>query len=58
MGILETVQAVGETELATRKMGDLLSARHGSLADAKPALGDVPAIRQAFVDVQRELYRH
>jgi type I restriction enzyme R subunit len=57
LGVLQAYEALGETELATRKLGDYLTARYGSLADAKAALGDVPAIRQAFVDVQRDLYR-
>lgn len=57
LGVLQAYEARGETELATRKLGDYLTARYGSLADAKAALGDVPAIRQAFVDVQRDLYR-
>ena len=39
------------------KLGEFLTARYGSLADAKAALGDVSGIRQAFVDMQRELYR-
>lgn len=57
LGVLQAYEALGETELATGKLGDFLTARYGSLADAKAALGDVSAIRQAFVDVQRELYR-
>jgi hypothetical protein len=55
LGVLQAYEALGETELATRKLGDFLTARYGSLADAKVALGDVPAIRQAFLDVQRDL---
>lgn len=58
LGILRAYEAVGESELATRKLGDFLTARYGSLADAKAELGEVPTIRQAFIDVQRELYRH
>ncbi len=57
LGVLQAYEALGETELATRKLGDFLTARYGSLTDAKTALGEVPAIRQAFVDVQRALYR-
>lgn len=40
LGRLQTYEALGETELATRK------------------LGDVPARRQAFLDVQRDLHRN
>lgn len=57
LGVLQAYEALGEGELATRKLGDFLTARYGSLADAKAALGDVPKIRQAFVNVQRDLYR-
>ena len=57
LGVLQAYEAVGETELATRKLGDFLSARYGTLEDAKAALGDVPKIRKAFIDVQRDLYR-
>ncbi|MCA0272207.1 MAG: DEAD/DEAH box helicase family protein [Proteobacteria bacterium] len=57
LGVLQAYEAVGETELATGKLGDLLTARYGSLADARAALGNVPTIRQAFRDVQRDLYR-
>lgn len=57
LGVLQAYEALGEAELATRKLGDYLTARYGSLADAKAALGDVLAIRKAFVDVQREIYR-
>ncbi len=57
LGVLQAYEALGETELATRKLGDYLTARYGTLADAKKVLGDVPAIKQAFVDVQQSLYR-
>ncbi len=57
LGVLQAYEALGESELATRKLSDFLTARYGSIADAKAALGDVPKIRKAFVDVQRDLYR-
>lgn len=57
LGVLQAYEAVGETELATRKLGDFLTARYGTLADAKAALGEVTMIRKAFIDVQRDLYR-
>jgi type I restriction enzyme R subunit len=57
LGVLQAYEALGESELATRKLSAFLTARYGSLADAKAALGDVPKIRKAFVDVQRDLYR-
>ena len=58
LGVLQAYEALGEAELATRKLSDYLTARYGSLADAKAALGDVPTIRKAFVDVQRHLYQN
>jgi type I restriction enzyme R subunit len=57
LGILQAYETVGETELAKDKLGDFLTARYGSLADARAVLGDVASIRQAFLDVQRDLYR-
>ena len=58
LGVLQAYEALGEKELATRKLGDFLTARYGSFADAKRILGDVSAIKQAFVDIQGDLYRH
>ena len=56
LGVLQAYVARGEGELAARKLSDFLNARYGTIADAKAALGDIPAIRQAFVDVQADLY--
>ncbi|MFN4281464.1 MAG: EcoAI/FtnUII family type I restriction enzme subunit R [Alphaproteobacteria bacterium] len=57
LGVLQAYEALGESELATGKLSHYLTARYGSLADAKAALGDVPKIRQAFIGMQQELYR-
>jgi type I restriction enzyme R subunit len=57
LGILNAYEANGETELGTRKLSDFLTARYGTLADAKETLGDTGTIRQEFVNVQRDLYR-
>lgn len=57
MGVLQAYEALREAESATRKLSDFLTARYGSLTDAKAALGEVATIRQAFVNVQHELYR-
>lgn len=56
LGVLQAYVAGGEGELASRKLSDFLNARYGTISDAKAALGDIPAIRQAFVDVQADLY--
>ncbi len=57
LGILSAYEAVGESELNKDKLGDFLTARYGTLSDAKAALGDVASIRRAFLDVQHSLYR-
>ncbi|MGD9919456.1 MAG: EcoAI/FtnUII family type I restriction enzme subunit R [Paenirhodobacter sp.] len=57
LGVLQAYETRGEGELATDKLGDFLTARYGTLADAKAALGEAAAIRRAFVGVQRDLYR-
>lgn len=56
-GVLYAYEEHGEAELTTPKLGNLLVARYGSLADAKATLGTMASIRQAFIDVQREIYR-
>lgn len=57
LGVLRAYEALGETELRAGKLGDYLTARYGSLADAKAALGDIATIREAFIGVQQEIYR-
>ncbi|NII11739.1 type I restriction endonuclease subunit R [Oleiagrimonas sp. C23AA] len=46
----------GVDELSPRKIADFLRIRYGGVNDAKRVLGAVPAIRQAFIAVQRHLY--
>ena len=48
----------GEAELALGKFSAFLTARYGTIADAKGKLGDVAKIKKAFIEVQRELYRN
>jgi len=55
--VLQAYAAKGEGELASRTLSDHLEARFGTLADAKQKLGDIATIRQAFIDIQRVLYR-
>jgi hypothetical protein len=55
---LQAYEALRETELETRKLGDFLKAQYGFLANAKAVLGDVHITRQAFVDVQGNLCRN
>lgn len=56
LGVLQAYSSHGESELALDKLSALLTARYGTIADAKEKLGDVSEIRGAFVGVQRELY--
>jgi len=57
LGVLKAYEAHGGTELAPARIGDMLTARFGSFSDARKRLGDVQTIRDAFVDLQRGLYR-
>lgn len=56
LGLGEENVSGGETELALDKLGAFLTARYGTIADAKEKLGEVSAIRKAFIEVQGELY--
>ncbi len=56
IGVLKAYRNNGESELGRNKLSAFLTARYGTIADAKAKLGDIAAIRVAFFDVQRELY--
>ena len=56
-GILSAYETNGEAELATRKLADFLVAKYRTLSDAKQALGEMKAIKAAYLNVQRDLYR-
>jgi type I restriction enzyme R subunit len=56
IGVLQAYAAHGESELSLSKLATFLTARYGTIADAKARLGDIADIRAAFVDIQRELY--
>ncbi len=47
---------LGVGELAMEKLGDLLTLRYGSVTDAIGALGDLDAVREAFVAVQWTMF--
>jgi len=49
-------EARGESELATRRLRTLLTARYGSVGEAKNRLGKLPDIKAAFRKMQAELY--
>ncbi len=54
--ILEAYVNDGESELATKKLGQFLTARYGSVGEGKARLGDLAAVRTAFRDMQVKLY--
>lgn len=56
INILDAYEKNGEQELATRKLGQFLSAQYGSVGEAKNRLGDLPVIKAAFRKMQAELY--
>jgi type I restriction enzyme R subunit len=54
--LLQACTAHGEDELSLTKLATSLTAKYGSMTDAKKRLGDPSVIRAAFIDLQRELY--
>ena len=55
--ILEAYVHDGEAELATKKLGQFLTARYGSVGEGKAKLGELSTIRDAFRDMQVALYQ-
>lgn len=56
LGILNAYEKSGEGELATKKLGQFLSARYGSVSESKGKLGKLSDVRDAFIGMQRGLY--
>ena len=56
ISILDAYEVNGEAELATIKLGQFLTARYGSVGEAKVVLGGLPEIKQAFRKMQAQLY--
>ena len=54
--ILNAYEAHGERALASDKLGQFLTARFGSVGEAKVRLGDLPQIKKAFRQMQERLY--
>jgi hypothetical protein len=48
LGIRRACETAGERELAGKKLGQLLTARYGSVNELKTKLGELQTIRQAF----------
>ena len=47
----------GDEELNEEKLGSLLELKYHSVTDALEILGDIPTIRQTFIEFQQYLYR-
>ena len=56
INILDAYERNGEHELATTKLGQFLTARYGSVGEAKNRLGGLPQIKAAFHKMQAQLY--
>ncbi|MEQ8837962.1 MAG: type I restriction-modification enzyme R subunit C-terminal domain-containing protein, partial [Lacipirellulaceae bacterium] len=54
--ILQAYEMQGIRELATNRISDFLQIRYGSTGDAKRALGSIPEIRGAFIEIQKHLF--
>ncbi|MEC7784449.1 MAG: DEAD/DEAH box helicase family protein [Bacteroidota bacterium] len=54
--VLEQYVASGVDELDDGKLGELLILKYHAIADAKSKLGDIPSIRNAFINFQEYLY--
>lgn len=54
--ILQAYELQGIDELAPHRISDFLQIRYGGMNDAKRVLGSIPAIRGAFIDIQKHLF--
>jgi len=54
--VLSAYEVHGVDELALSKISDFLSVRYGGMNGAKKVLGDIPKIKQAFIDIQTHIY--
>ncbi|WP_430475046.1 EcoAI/FtnUII family type I restriction enzme subunit R [Thalassospira lucentensis] len=54
--ILGAYEARGESELAPKKLGTFLTARYGSVSEAKSKLGGLATVKEAFRTMQEVLY--
>ena len=54
--VLDQYVRAGSDELDTQKLPDLLELKFGSVSDAKPAIGNIPEIRDMFIGMQSTLY--
>ena len=52
VGILKAYEARGETQLATKKLGQFSTARYGNVGESKGKLGKLAVVREAFKQMQ------
>ena len=55
--VLDQYVRAGSDELDTKKLPDLLELKFGTVSDAKPAIGNIPEIRDMFIGMQSKLYQ-
>jgi type I restriction enzyme R subunit len=55
--VLANYEKAGEAELTFKNLTNLLTARYGTVADAKAKLGEVALVRKSFADLQAHLYQ-
>ena len=58
ISILDAYERNGEDELATTKLGQFLTARYGSVGEARNRLGSLPQVKAAFHQMQARLYSY
>ena len=54
--VLEQYVEQGYTELSLENLPELIKLKYGTTNDAKAILGDIPQIRNIFINFQKELY--
>nr|WP_323034838.1 type I restriction-modification enzyme R subunit C-terminal domain-containing protein [Pararhodobacter sp.] len=56
MSILKAYEENGESELATRKLGQFINAKFGRVSESKARLGDLSTVKSAYSNMQADLY--
>nr|WP_281253517.1 type I restriction endonuclease subunit R [Pseudothioclava arenosa] len=56
LAILQAYEANGENELASKKLGQFLTARFGGVSESKEKLGELSTVRDAYRKMQQQLY--
>ncbi len=58
MNVLESYEDLGENELTNKKLTHFLTAKYGSVSEAKSKLGKIQDIKDAYLGVQAALYEN